>query len=42
VAGGRAALAAVERSGFDVLGSTPRSGNVARLRGTLRLLVEAR
>jgi hypothetical protein len=42
VAGGRAALAAVEHSGFDVLRSSPRAGNAARLGAALRLLVEAR
>jgi squalene synthase HpnC len=42
VAGGRAALAAVEHSGFDVLRGSPRAGNAARLGAALRLLVEAR
>jgi len=31
VAGGRAALAAIERAGFDVLGGTPRSSRAGRL-----------
>jgi squalene synthase HpnC len=36
--GGLAALDAVERSGYDVLGRAPRAGTVARLRATLRVL----
>jgi squalene synthase HpnC len=42
VGGGRAALAAVERSGFDVLAHTPRAGGRARLTATLGVLREAR
>jgi squalene synthase HpnC len=42
VGGGRAALDAVERSGFDVLRHIPRSGGRARAAATLRVLREAR
>jgi squalene synthase HpnC len=35
--GGFAALDAVERSGYDVLGRSPRAGKLARLRWTLRV-----
>ena len=42
VGGGRAALYAVERSGFDVLRRAPRAGGRARAVATLRALREAR
>ena len=42
VGGGRAALDAVERSGFDVLRRTPRASGCARTAATLRALREAR
>ena len=42
VGGGRAALDAVERSGFDVLRHIPRAGGRARAAATLRVLREAR
>jgi squalene synthase HpnC len=42
VGGGRAALDAVERSGFEVLVSAPRAANRARLQATLAVLREAR
>lgn len=42
VGGGRAALDAVERSGYDVLRRSPRAGKAARLRATARVLREAR
>lgn len=41
VGGGRAALSAVERSGFDVLRRSPRASTSARLAATLRVLREA-
>lgn len=41
VGGGRAALDAVERSGYDVLRRTPRAGRGARLRATAAVLREA-
>lgn len=40
VAGGTAALDAVERSGYRVLASSPRAGSAARGRAVLRLLRE--
>jgi squalene synthase HpnC len=42
VAGGRSALAAIERSGFNVLESIPRATRGARLRDLARVLREAR
>jgi squalene synthase HpnC len=42
VGGGRAALDAVERSGFDVLARIPTAGNRARARATLSVLRESR
>ncbi len=42
VGGGRAALDAIERSGFDVLRSSPHAGTPARLRATAAVLREAR
>jgi squalene synthase HpnC len=42
VGGGFAALDAVERSGFDVLGTPPRAGRALRARRILRTLVQAR
>lgn len=41
VGGGRAALDAVERSGFDVLRRSPRAPKIARVAATLRVLREA-
>jgi len=41
VAGGRAALDAVERSGFEVLGEPPNAGNALRLRRAIEVLREA-
>ncbi len=41
VGGGRAALDAVERSGFDVLRRSPRAPKVARLAATVRVMREA-
>jgi squalene synthase HpnC len=41
VGGGRAALDAVERSGFDVLRRIPRADGRSRVRATLRVLREA-
>jgi squalene synthase HpnC len=41
VGGGRAALDAVEGSGYDVLRQIPRAGGGSRLRATLRVLQEA-
>ncbi len=41
VGGGRAALDAVERSGFDVLQRSPRAGGRARVAATLAVLREA-
>jgi squalene synthase HpnC len=42
VGGGRAALDAVERSGFDVLRRSPRAGGRRRAAATMRVLREAR
>jgi squalene synthase HpnC len=42
VGGGRAALDAVERSGFDVLGRSPRAAGRDRVVATMRVLREAR
>jgi squalene synthase HpnC len=42
VAGGRSALAAVERSGFDVLRTIPRASRRSRARDLARLLRETR
>lgn len=42
VGGGRAALDAVERSGYDVLAHIPRAGGRSRARATLAVLREAR
>ena len=42
VGGGRAALAAVERSGFDVRRRSPAAGARERVAATLRVLREAR
>jgi phytoene/squalene synthetase len=42
VAGGRAALDAVERSGYDVLARSPRAGRGRRAAELLRVLWEAR
>ena len=42
VAGGRAALAAVERSGFDVLARSPRAGRARLALELVRVLREAR
>jgi squalene synthase HpnC len=42
VGGGRAALDAIERSGFDVLRRSPRAGTAARLRAASAVLREAR
>ncbi len=42
VGGGRAALAAVERSGFDVLRRSPAASGRERARATLQVLREAR
>jgi squalene synthase HpnC len=42
VAGGRAALDAIERSGYDVLRRSPRAGRSARLRALVGVLREAR
>jgi squalene synthase HpnC len=42
VAGGRAALDAVEHSGYDVLSSEPRATSSAKRRALLRVLREAR
>jgi squalene synthase HpnC len=41
VGGGRAALDAVERSGFEVLGEPPKAGNALRLRRAVEVLREA-
>jgi squalene synthase HpnC len=41
VGGGRAALDAVERSGYDVLRRSPRAGRAARVRRTAEVLWEA-
>jgi phytoene/squalene synthetase len=41
VAGGRAALDAVERSGYEVLARSPRATKPARLRALVRTLREA-
>lgn len=41
VGGGRAALDAVERSGYDVLARSPRAGSRRRLAATARVLREA-
>jgi squalene synthase HpnC len=42
VGGGRAALDAIERSGFDVLRNSPHAGTPAQLRATAAVLREAR
>lgn len=42
VAGGRTALGAIERRGFDVLGGPPRAGRARRLAAVVRLLAERR
>ena len=42
VGGGRAALGAIERSGYDVLRRSPRAGKLARVRATVAVLREAR
>ena len=42
VAGGRAALLALERSGYDVLRRSPQAGSWPRLRATATVLREAR
>jgi squalene synthase HpnC len=42
VAGGRAALAALERAGWDVLGRRPRPSKVTIARGTFRALAKMR
>jgi squalene synthase HpnC len=42
VAGGRAALDAIERSGYDVLARSPRAGRARRLAALARVLREAR
>lgn len=41
VAGGRAALEAIERAGYQVLGSPPRAGRAQRARETVRTLISA-
>jgi len=41
VGGGRAALDAVERSGFEVLGEPPKAGNALRLRRAVEVTREA-
>jgi len=41
VGGGRAALDAVERSGFEVLGEPPKAGNALRLRRAVEVIREA-
>jgi squalene synthase HpnC len=42
VAGGRAALAAIERSGYDVLSRSPRPSRAAQARALAQTLIEAR
>jgi squalene synthase HpnC len=42
VAGGRTALGAIERRGFDVLDGPPRAGRARRLAAAARLLAEGR
>jgi phytoene/squalene synthetase len=42
VAGGRAALDAVERSGFDVLSNSPSAGTARRLSALASVLWESR
>jgi len=42
VAGGRAALGAIERAGYDVLAGAPRAGRARRLRALADVLAEAR
>ncbi len=42
IAGGHAALDAIERAGYDVLGGAPRSGSARRLRALAAVLAEGR
>jgi squalene synthase HpnC len=42
VAGGRAALEAIERAGYDVLGGPPRVGHARRLRALAGTLIQSR